>query len=234
MSTFALVHGSWHGAWCWERVAPLLQQGGHEVVAMDLPIDDATATCDTFTDVVCAALDGRGDDVVVVGHSYGGMLIPLVAARRPVRHLVYLCAYVPEIGRSLNEQLRGDAESFNPAAYEGFTRDAQARSVWIDKRIAREIMYADCDEETAEAAIRRLRPHSTSPNESPFSLTEFPAVPCTSVVCTDDQLLRISWTRRAAARLGGDVVELPGSHSPFLSRPQALADVLLRVADDRD
>jgi hypothetical protein len=56
VATFALVHGSWHGAWCWERVAPLLQQGGHQVVAMDLPIDDATATCDIFADIVCAAL----------------------------------------------------------------------------------------------------------------------------------------------------------------------------------
>lgn len=142
---------------------------GHDVVAMDLPTDDATATCETFADVVCAALDGCSDDVVVVGHSYGGMVIPLVAASRPVRHLVYLCAYVPEIGRSLNEQLRDDPESFNPAAYEGLTRDAHARSVWIDERLACEMMYADCEKDIAEAAIKRLRPHSTHPNESQFS-----------------------------------------------------------------
>lgn len=132
---------------------------------MDLPIDDATVTCDTFADVVCAALVGCTGDVVVVGHSYGGMVIPLVAARRPVRHLVYVCAYVSEIGRSLDEQLRDDPESFNPAAYEGFTRDAQARSVWIDERIAREIMYADCDEDIARrrsSAYGRTRLPQTS------------------------------------------------------------------------
>jgi pimeloyl-ACP methyl ester carboxylesterase len=63
-------------------------QAGHDVVAMGLPTDDTSATCDTFADVICSALDERDDDVVVVGHSYGGFVIPLVAARRPPRHLV--------------------------------------------------------------------------------------------------------------------------------------------------
>jgi pimeloyl-ACP methyl ester carboxylesterase len=87
MTTFALVHG----AWCWEMLTPLLQQAGHDVVAPDLPCDEAPATTfDPYADVVCAALDGCDDDVVVVGHSLGGPTATLVAARRPVRHLVYL------------------------------------------------------------------------------------------------------------------------------------------------
>src|ERR1700735_1625644 len=93
MTTFALVHGAWHGAWCWESLAPLLRQAGHEVVAMDLPIEDGSASFEDYADVVCASLDGYGDDVVVVGHSFGGLTIPLVAARRPVGHLGYLCAF---------------------------------------------------------------------------------------------------------------------------------------------
>jgi pimeloyl-ACP methyl ester carboxylesterase len=59
MTTFALVHGAWHGAWCWEQLTPLLQQAGHDVVAMDLPSEDGRATFDTYADVVCAALDCR-------------------------------------------------------------------------------------------------------------------------------------------------------------------------------
>jgi hypothetical protein len=66
MTTFALVHGGWHGAWCWELLTPLLEQAGHGVVAMDLPCEDPTANFDTYADVVCAALDGRDDDVVLV------------------------------------------------------------------------------------------------------------------------------------------------------------------------
>jgi hypothetical protein len=64
MTTFALVQGGWHGAWCWERLIPLLQQAGHDVVTMDLPNDDGSAAFDTYADVVCAALTGCDDDVV--------------------------------------------------------------------------------------------------------------------------------------------------------------------------
>lgn len=84
MTTFALVHGSWHGAWCWELLAPLIEREGHFTAAMDLPCEDASASFETYADVVCAALDGCGDDVVLVGHSLGANTIPLVATRRPV------------------------------------------------------------------------------------------------------------------------------------------------------
>ena len=82
---FALVHGGWHGAWSWELLTPLLRNAGHGVVAMDLPIEDGSATYETYVDVVCVAIEGCDDDVVVVGHSMSGHTIPLVASRRPVR-----------------------------------------------------------------------------------------------------------------------------------------------------
>lgn len=230
MATFALVHGAWHGAWCWEQLTPLLQHAGHDVVAMDLPSEDGTATFDTYADVVCAALDGD-DDVVLVGHSYNGNTIPLVAARRPVRHLVYLCAMVPDIGRSVFDQLGDEMEMLNPAYQEGLSvPDEQLRQVWIDHDIARAMFYGDCDELTIKAALDRLRPQSAYPALQPFLLAEFPAVPTTYVVCSDDQILRPEWSRKTAERLGAKLVELPGDHSPFYSRPSVLADVLLGLA----
>jgi hypothetical protein len=84
---------------------------------MDLPCEDPTASFDTYTDVVCAALDSCDEDVVLVGHSHGGLTIPVVAAQRPVRDLVFLCAYVPDIGRSLHDQLRDEPEQLNSAVY---------------------------------------------------------------------------------------------------------------------
>jgi pimeloyl-ACP methyl ester carboxylesterase len=115
MTTFALVHGAWHGGWCWEKLSPFLQQTGHDVVAPDLPCDDGSATTfDPYADVVCAALAGRGDDVVVVAHSLGGATGTLVAARRPVRRLVYLCAAVPQAGRSFYDQWQQQPDIGNP------------------------------------------------------------------------------------------------------------------------
>ena len=232
MATFALVHGAWHGAWCWELLSPFLRRPGHDVVAMDLPCDDGSASFDTYADVVCDALKGRDDDVVLVGHSLAGMTIPLVAVRRPVRHLVYLCATIPDIGRSMFDQLR-DEPILNPAYVKGLSEpDMQNRTVWVDLKLACELIFADCDESTSEAAVNRLRPQSRSPFSAPFSLAQFPAVACTSVICGEDQYVSPEWSRRVARdRLGMDLVELPGGHSPFLSRPSELADVLLHLAE---
>lgn len=199
-------------------------------MTMDLPCDDGSASFDTYADVVCAALDRCDDDVVLVGHSLAGSTVALVAARRPVLHLVYLCALVPDIGRSMFDQWC-DEPVLNPVYVKGLSEpDAQARTTWVDLELARAIFCADCDEPTANATLNRLRPQARYPSTVPFPLTEFPAVSCTSVVCTDDQFVGPDWSRRVARdRLGAELIELPGSHSPFLSRPSALADVLLRV-----
>lgn len=232
MTTFALVHGGWHGAWCWERLTPFLQQAGHDVVTMDLPSEDATASFDTYADVVCAALTGCDGDVVLVGHSFGGHTVPLVAARRPVRHLVYLCAMVPDIGRSVFDQLGDEMEMLNPAYQEGLSMDEQLRQMWTDLDIARTMFYGDCDELTIKAALDRLRPQSAFPALQPFSLTEFPAVKTTSIVCGEDQILRPEWSRPVAReRIAAELIELPGGHSPFYSRPSVLADVLLGLTN---
>lgn len=199
---------------------------------MDLPIDDNLATCDTLADAVCSAIDGHGDDVIAVGHSYGGLVIPLVATRRPVRHLVYLCAYTPKIGHSFGDQLRDEPDMLNPAVYGALQPDEQSRQVWADFELTRELLYADCDEDTAKAAFTRLRPQADHPTYVPCSLTEYPSVSSTSIVCTDDMALRLRWAKQIAnGRPGSEIIELPGSHSPFLSRPQALADVLLQIAE---
>ena len=87
MATFALVHGAWHGAWCWERLTPEREQEGHQVVAVDLPAEDPTAGLTRYAELTEEAL-GDADDVIVVGHSLGAGSIPIVATLRPIRHLV--------------------------------------------------------------------------------------------------------------------------------------------------
>jgi len=184
MTTFALAHGAFHGAWCWELLTPLLEEAGHDVVAMELPIDDPSASFDDQADVVCSAIQGH-DDAVLVGHSFAGNVIPLVAARRPLRHLVYLCAAVPEPGRSMNDQLTDDECMLNARVFAGLgATDVDTCVSWVDLELARELFYADCAEATADAAVGRLRVQSGYSALLPFSLSEFPSVPTTSVVCS--------------------------------------------------
>lgn len=229
MSTFALVHGAWHGAWCWERLAAELERRGHRVVAMDLPSDDPDATFGTFADTVAAAIpDDAGDDVVLVGHSLAGHTIPLVPARRPVAALVYLCALVPVPGRSFAEQLQTEPDMLDPQYLAGLgDPDEHGSRGWVDEPLANEILFADCDEDDARQAFQRLRRQARTPYLVPCPLDAFPPAPATYVLCTEDRLVNPDWSRRVAPeRLGASVVELPGSHSPFLSRPADLADVL--------
>lgn len=196
---------------------------------MDLPSDDRSATFDTYADVVCGELNGH-DDVVLVGHSLAGLTIPLVAARLPVRHLVYVCALIPDIGRSFFDQMRGDTAMLNPDYSVGLGASEEDCRAWVDDEAARRHLFGDCDETTAKAAIAQLRPQALLPYRMPYSLDAHPVVASTYVLCTDDLIVNPEWSRRVAReRLGAELTQLPGSHSPFLSRPQALADVLLRT-----
>jgi pimeloyl-ACP methyl ester carboxylesterase len=228
VSTFVLVHGAWHGAWCWAALAPLLERRGHRVVAPDLPCEDPAATFDDYAGVVVRALGDEGDDVVLVGHSLAGHTIPLVAARRPVRRLVYLCALIAAPGASFVEQLRAEPDIFVPGYERGLgPPDEDRRRVWADYAIARETMYPDCAEADAAAAFERLRPQASSPYQRPCSLGALPSTPATYVVAAEDRIVNPAWSRRAAPeRLGVEPLELPGGHSPYLARPEALAELL--------
>ena len=231
MTTFALVHGAWHGAWCWERLVPELEALGHRAIAIDLPIEDPSASFDDYADAVCeAVVDQPRDDLVVVGHSLGGLTVPLVAARRPMRHLVYLCALTPIPGQPFAKQMREDAAMLNADYPKGLgPKDALGRRAWVDNEFAAFHLFGDCDDATISAAVARLRPQALNPYGVPCSLRTFPDVACTYVVCAEDRMVNPDWSRAMARdRLGAEIVEMPGSHSPFLSRPKELASILAR------
>ncbi|OBF97786.1 hypothetical protein A5790_04215 [Mycobacterium sp. 852002-51152_SCH6134967] len=233
MATFALVHGAWHGSWCWEKLTPELESSGHDVVVMDLPCEDPSATFDDYANVVCAAVGGvPGRDLVVVGHSLGGLTIPLVAERRPVRSVVYVCGVVPIPGQSFRQQLIDETDMTVSGYLQGLGElDSQRRRRWVDRRLARYHMFGDCDDASASWAFERLRPQATDPYELPCPLSAYPSVPSAYVVCTEDRMVNPQWSRRIARdRLNAETFELPGDHSPLLSRPAELAGVLDQLA----
>ena len=220
-----MIHGAWHGPWCWERLAPELERRGHRVVAVDVRFDDPTATFEDHAATFAAALDESDHDVVAVGHSLGSYAFPWIADRRPLRHQVYLCGVVAETGRTFAE-LNREQRILNPA-YPGGLATVQGGTRWVDFDLARSLFYSDCDDDVVEAAIPRLRVQARSPLMQRCTFDRLPSVPATYVVCADDRMVDPAWSRRVATgRLGAELVELPGGHSPFYSRPSALADAL--------
>ncbi len=231
MVTFGLVHGAWHGAWCWDLLAAELGALGHRAVAVDLPCEDWDAGLEDNAAVVAAALDGAGADTVLVGHSLGGITIPVVAARRPVARLVFLCALVPEPGRSLDETMRSGPKSFTREwATMPRVIHPDGSASW-EPDVAAQAFYHDCPEDLAGWAAARLRRQVWTTSREPCPLERWPDVDSSYVLCTGDKAMAPHWSRRMAReRLGVEPIELPGGHSPMLSRPRHLAEVLSQLA----
>ena len=222
----ALVHGSYHGAWCWDLLRPELERLGHRVITMDLPISDPAIGAAGYAQAIDEAL-GPDSEPVLVGHSMGGLIIPLVAARRPVRRLVFLAAFLPSPGKSANEQRATEAIDGRvpPVTAEvGPLGDG----VWmVGPNTATELFFDDAPPDVAKWATQRLRPQSYGVMNETTPLTAWPDVPSSSIVCRDDRAINPDWVRTVAReRLGVEAIELEGSHSPFLTRPRELATVL--------
>ncbi len=226
-----LVHGAWHGAWCFDHLVAELRARGHDATAVQLPCDDLEAGGTRYAEIVDAALP-PDPALVLVGHSLGGLTVPLVSARRPVGRLVYLCALIPEPGRSLVDQLRDDPAIFSPGfgAHPACHRDEEGRS-WWEPEAAADVFYHDCPPERATAAVARLRRQAPAPSREPCPLARLPPTPASYILCRQDAAIAPAWSRGAArTRLGVDPIELDGGHSPFLARPAELADVLASLA----
>ncbi|MGQ0432785.1 MAG: alpha/beta fold hydrolase [Microthrixaceae bacterium] len=234
MTTFALVHGAWHTGSCWDPTAALLREAGHTVVAPDLPCDDAGAGLDAYAATVVTALDAvhPADDIVLVGHSLGGLTIPLVAAAVPVRALVFLCALVPLPGASVVDDLYQLDDTFAPEWDELSSHlemhDDRSTSWPADPDPAAiDALYHDCPPDLAAWASRQLRRQARAPIVEPSPLARYPEVPSIAIVGADDRVLNAgSCARHAAERLGASVVWLDGGHSPMLAQPSALVDAL--------
>lgn len=219
----ALVHGSYHGAWCWDLLRPELERLGHRVITMDLPISDPTLGAADYARTVEEALE-PGSEPVLVGHSMAGLVVPLVAANRPIRRLIFLAAFLPSPGRSANDQRATEPIDGRVPPTSAEWIDV-GDGVWmVGPKTATEIFFPDATPAIARWATQRLRPQSYRVLTEMTPLVAWPDVESRSIVCRDDRAINPAWVRAAAReRLGVEAVEISGGHSPFLTRPVELA-----------
>ena len=209
------------------RLVGPLRNRGHVVVTPELPSEDTLLGLEDYADTIDGAL-GDADDVVLVPHSLGGLVGPVVGRRRPLRALVYLSALVPETGLSFSEQLSVETEPV--LLFEGGRMvDQQGRSHWPDPDATARIMYGDLTPEDARWASERLRPQAQKSQLEPS-----PAPPAglrvASIIGANDRVVSPPWSRRVAReRLGVEPIELPGGHFPMITHPELLADALAQL-----
>lgn len=235
MTDFLLIHGSAHGAWCWDHLIPVLKQAGHNARAIDLPshgADDTPAaqvTLDLYAQAIGAALQ---DNTVIVAHSMAGYPAALAADQCPgkVAQLIYLCAHTPEPGKSIAD-MRATADRQPLAA--AMIPAADGKTVTFDPELARDRFYHDVPSDLADWALSRLCPQAILPQTTPYPNLQRAPVKQHYIRCTDDRAIPPSYqVARTADWPAGTVSDLSTSHSPFLADPATLAAELIRITTD--
>jgi pimeloyl-ACP methyl ester carboxylesterase len=233
-----LVHGAWHGAWCWELVAAALAARDLDAVAIDLPGhgDDPGPLTDLHGDAqrVRRALDGFDRPGVLVGHSYGGAVVTEAGVHDAVAELLYIASFNLDTGESAMSAAVAESEaahidhSGRPDALDHIAVDSHGIST-IDPDGAPILFYDDCRDEVAEWAIARLGPQPMANLSQAPNAIAWRHRPSTYAVCTLDNVVHPA-LQRILARRADRALEWMSGHSPFLSCPEVVADAIADIA----
>ena len=240
MAAFVLIHGAWHGGWCWDKVAPLLRAAGHRVATPDLPGHGADpmpipeVTLEAYVNRALETLDTQTEPVILVGHSMAGLVITQAAELRPdkVKALAYVTAFMPRDGESLSQLSMADKGS---PLNRNRELDREKGIMWVRPEALREVFYHDCsDEDVARAAAMLAPAVAIKPNTTPVHLSaeRFGRIPKVYLECRQDRAIRLPTQRLMHHNTPCQrVFRLDASHSPFFSMPEELARCLLAIAE---
>jgi pimeloyl-ACP methyl ester carboxylesterase len=223
MTHFLLVHGAWGGGWAWDEVVSRLQQNGHRATTVDLasagPDPAALGDLQADAEVVRAAIRDVGEPVVLVGHSYGGMVITELANDPGVAHTVYLTAFWPQRDQSLQSILgEGPLPSWIVPRPDG------SLAVCDDVDAVHEALCADLTRERAQELRDRLVLQSGAAFAGTSTAPER-THPVTYVVCEQDRAIPPE-LQELFAQQADHVVRLPSAHVPQWSMPDRVVEVL--------
>jgi pimeloyl-ACP methyl ester carboxylesterase len=218
--TFILIPGAGGTQWYWHRLLPLLNDAGHQAIAVDLPSEDPEAGLAEYARLVASAADGH-DNVVLVAQSLGGFTAPMAAMGIDVGAMVFVNAMVPRPGETAGEWW--EATGWEGARLAAAERDGYPAEVDLEA-----YFLHDVPPDVAAAGEKYQRPESEAAFASVCDFGAWPRVPIKVAAGADDRFFPASFQRAVARdRLGIEADILPGGHLNALSQPEALASYLL-------
>ena len=237
MAAIILIHGAWHGAWCWERVVPLLEQRGHVVIAPDLPgmgqdrTPLAEITLDSWARFVADLIRQQIEPVVLVGHSRGGVVISQAAKYCPERiaKLVYLTAFLVPNGDTLWSTMRQIPR--DPAQPPSLVlSNDRSTSTLLDSAI-KDTFYSTTSDNLVARASSLVGPEPMGTFVTPLDLgTAFDEIPRVYIECRQDNAIPLKLQKLVTAAMPCRILTIDTDHSPFYSAPELLSDHLADLA----
>lgn len=234
MANLVLVHGAWHGAWCWSKLVPLLVAQGHNVSAPDLPGHGGDTTPVTRVSMkkylrrIVAEIEKIDGKVVLIGHSMGGLVISQVAEQIPTRidQLVYVSALLLQDGDSLLARMQHEQGQSLAVATEDGT------GFLVPDEVFNQVFYSDCSDEDRAWAKPQLVAQAALPFTTPVAVSDeaFGVVPRAYIHCDLDKVIPIEEQVEMVAALPCGLVEhIAAGHMVMISAPEALASALASV-----
>jgi pimeloyl-ACP methyl ester carboxylesterase len=241
MATFILVHGAFHGAWCWERLIPALQQRGHFARAIDLPgmgADVRPASMGTLANYAAHVVDAARSEAekpIIVGHSLGGATISEAGELAPeaIAGLVYLAAVLLPSGISIAEMHANGLFVSPEPPMRLLPAEGLEGCMTVPSEDVIPFMYHRADAAGQARAIAQVGPQPYQPMTVPVSVTaeRWGSLPRAYIECLDDRIILLEGQRRAQELLPCDpAISIDSDHSPFYSATEELADALSSIA----
>lgn len=235
--TYVLVHGAFQDASAWSMVTPVLEAAGNTVIAINLPGrgDDTTPITDInltlYRDAVVSAIESQDQSVILVGHSFGGMVISAVAEAIPdrIERLVYLAAYLPRTGESLL-----DIASSEPDAQDAGFIIGDDGYISLPAEIFPFAFCPDCTPEQVTVVSESQLSEPVAPLAEPVTLTDenFGRIPKTYILTAFDLAVSPKLQIMMLANTPVDqVFGIQTGHTPYITAPETLANLLIEAGN---
>ena len=243
--TYILVHGAWHGAWCWYKVVPIMEKKGYKVITIDLPghgkdtTNPELVTFKMYVEKVKHVANNINGQVILVGHSMSGTIISQAAeelGKEKVYKLVYVDAFIPKNGESVSklfalvsQTLPKETDTAKVTFQKGIITDVNRKTRTFKPEVADLVFYHDCSTKDKEIAHKNISRQAIEPFGATVSVTDsvYGQIPKYYILCTESKDLDKSLlpTRIKCEKL----IKIPTSHSPFFSRPKELAEIFMTL-----